>query len=74
MLLSLSTSELVRGTHWIGGLVGPKAGLPEIETRSFFFFSPITVLTNVSKLRLTRDRKRISIFILSLLTEAETVR
>jgi hypothetical protein len=27
--------EIAPGTHWIGGWVGPRAGLDDVETRKF---------------------------------------
>jgi hypothetical protein len=32
----LTPGERVPGTHWIGGWVGPRAGLDDVEKRKFF--------------------------------------
>jgi hypothetical protein len=30
-----ASAALTPGTHWIGGLVGPRAGLDDVEKRKF---------------------------------------
>jgi hypothetical protein len=34
-LAALPPGQRARGTHWIGGLVGPRIGLDDVEKRKF---------------------------------------
>jgi hypothetical protein len=47
--LCLSTpGERAPGTHWIGGWVGPRTGLDDVEKRKFLTFPGLLTPTNRS--------------------------
>jgi hypothetical protein len=38
-----TSGERTPGTHWIGDLVGPRAGLEDVEKRKFFTVSGLEI-------------------------------
>jgi hypothetical protein len=42
-LSSFTPGERAPGTHWIGGWVGPRFGLDDVERRKFFFIIHPTI-------------------------------